>query len=219
MKINRINWPTIFSCLLLQMDKSQIIKSSFVQYLLCKIKQKLNPYFSARTHSPKKIILRERCTKEEFSTIFPEARAIESKKRVRDIRFSTTRKIQEIKFTKTKHLDGLFGANWDLVFNKTSVGFCCPTIAFRLLETTIFSSKTPLCDSEIDLEECEPVETMIFHSISISFERSSVSRWSSKKDESSGRFVEAKYLKKVRKIQKKSRELNKKRMFNYKKRK
>ena len=142
-----------------------------------------------------------------------------TKKKKLEIKFSRTRRIMQAKFEKIEQLNKLFGPNWDIVHNGTSVGFCCPTITFRLLETTITNFKTPLSDSEKDLNAIEESHSSTFHCISVSFYRSSVSRWSTMKDQATGRYVEALYVKKVREAQKISRKLAKKRTLNYKKNK
>ena len=185
-------------------------------FLLCKIQQKLNPHFQGGKVAERKISFSERCTGEEFAELFPLAVFTDEKKRKTPIKFTSSRKISEVQFSNVNQLTYLFGEGWDLVYNKTSVGFCCPILTFRLRECKVISNKASLTD-DIGAEEVENLGTNTYTSISVSFFRSAESRWSTKKNEVTGTYEESDYLRQVRIKQKMSKKLAKRRVLNYKK--
>lgn len=150
--------------------------------------------------------------------MFPTAIQMKGKpKKDQSVKFSRNRKLYEITFKNVEQLNHLFGEGWDIVYNKSSVGFCCPTITFRLRETTLISHKTKLTDDLEDGEEVHQVGKNIFTCVSISFFRSSESRWSIEKNDLTGEYTESNYLQEIRRKQKISRKLAKRRVLNYKK--
>ena len=160
--------------------------------ILAEIKIKINPYHTDKQQATisagtmdKKMYIRTRCSTADFLALFPNAKkfplrseAVHSKLPLRKKnRFKKTNKIFEKSFQSVENLEEIFGSNWYIVFNGTSVGFVLPPITFRLNSTRIFSHATCLSH---ELEKSFLVEKSTettYTSLSITMYRGSLSTW------------------------------------------
>ena len=159
--------------------------------ILAEIKIKINPYHTDKQQAAisagtmdKKMYIRTRCSTADYLALFPNAkkfplqRDADSKLPLRKRnRFKKTNKIFEKSFQSVAELEEIFGSNWYIVFNGTSVGFVLPPVTFRLNSTRIFSHATCLSH---ELEKSFLVEKSTestYTSLSITMYRGSLSRW------------------------------------------
>ena len=176
-------------------------------YLRTRIRQKLNPYYSCKKGLQKKIYLSERCTEEEFLSMFPTAKVF-SVLPATETQFQRHRKTHEATFSKITDLDEVLGERWDLVFNGVGVGCALPTISFRLVSTTITSW------SMVDDKKIESTDEIT--TINITIFRTSLSRLESY-DSDSDKYTESDWHAKVKRLQKSNPKLVKKRLAMFKK--
>lgn len=185
--------------------------SDIKSFLLAKIFKKLNPRTSGRKGYEKKIYISERCSEEEYLSLFPNAKKFIFKKG--DTQFCTSRKRYEESFKDLKDLESVFGTNWDVVFNGTAVGCVLPGISFRFVSTEITSFKSGLNDEV----ETAVVQTHKMSTINITMWRAAFTRIG-KYDEKNDKFAEAKWQEKIIKMQRIHLALCKRRAKKIKKR-
>lgn len=97
------------------MEQSQV-----ANYLLLRIKQKLNPGYGSRRNFEQVVYVRERCSVQEYLSMFPQAKSfIVKKTKAKQLsrKFQTHRKLYEAVFTQPQQLNYLFGEDWWFVFN------------------------------------------------------------------------------------------------------
>lgn len=189
------------------MEQSQV-----ANYLLLRIKQKLNPGYGSRRNFEQVVYVRERCSVQEYLSMFPQAKSfIVKKTKAKQLsrKFQTHRKLYEAVFTQPQQLNYLFGEDWWFVFNGTTVGAALPTLSFRLNETTINSHQTKLVDTEeADTQIYSKVDTYTI--LSATIHRCAVSRWG-EYDKKTECHSESNWKEEIALLQRKNVKLSKKR--------
>lgn len=192
-------------------DSKQVLPSSdsfLAISILAAIKLKLNPYFSGRKGYEHRVAFAQTVDEAYFGRLFPTGKFYPEKEH--SSKFCSRRKVFEMKVSHLRELDTALGNDWDLVFDRTSVGFCLPPVTVRLFATKICSSKSPL-SYLVDVGTTDVVETITTHRLQISFYRAAISRWTEEYDDETKCYKEADWMPKVRQLQAKNVQLCKKR--------